>query len=172
MAAPGILIKDNDNDILLQGLRLSYSGAQITDAVLSVTYGEWLDKGTITGATNASPIVITSAAHGRSNGDIVVIRDVHGNLAANTTATVANVTANTFELSGVAGNGNYISGGEWFHVRTGMSNLALTRQTGTADYLATLLGSVSLVDGEKFLEVITATNYNLRWEREVTVRKR
>lgn len=67
----------------------------------------------ITGATNANPIVITSNSHGLSNSDRVVVSDVGGNTAANTTATVANVASNTFELSGVAGNGAYTSGGSW-----------------------------------------------------------
>lgn len=65
----------------------------------------------ITGATNASPIVITSNSHGFSNGDIVAISNVGGNTAANGVWTVANVTANTFELSGSTGNGAYTSGG-------------------------------------------------------------
>lgn len=71
----------------------------------------------ITGATNASPIVVTSTAHGFQNGDIVVQRGIGGNLAANGTFRVANQTANTYELqtlSGVntTGSGAYTSGGE------------------------------------------------------------
>ncbi len=71
----------------------------------------------ITGATNASPIVITSTAHGFANGNIVAISNVGGNTAANGVFKVANVTANTFELThrdtgaNIAGNGTYTSGG-------------------------------------------------------------
>lgn len=65
----------------------------------------------ITGATNASPIVITSTSHGFSNGDIVSITGVGGNTAANGKWTIANVATNTFELSGSTGNGAYTSGG-------------------------------------------------------------
>lgn len=71
------------------------------------------DTGSITGATNASPIVITSASHGLNNGTKVTITGVGGNTAANTSAIVANKTSDTFELSGVAGNGAYTSGGSW-----------------------------------------------------------
>lgn len=71
------------------------------------------DSGSITGATNANPIVISSAGHGLSNGNKVTITGVSGNTAANTTAVVANVASNTFELSGVVGNGAYTSGGTW-----------------------------------------------------------
>lgn len=69
--------------------------------------------GTITGATNANPIVITSTAHGLSTGMRVNITGVGGNLAANTTATITVLTANTFSLNGVAGNGAYTAGGTW-----------------------------------------------------------
>lgn len=65
----------------------------------------------ITNATNASPIVITAAAHGRSNGERVMISGVGGNTAANGLFTVANATTNTFELQGSTGNGAYASGG-------------------------------------------------------------
>ena len=71
----------------------------------------------ITGATNASPIVISSTAHGGSNGDIVVIRGVTGNTAANGTWKKSAVTTDTYALVTVddglnsAGNGAYGSGG-------------------------------------------------------------
>ncbi len=71
----------------------------------------------ISGATNASPIVITATSHGFSNGDIVFIDGVGGNLAANGKWKIANVTANTFELTrvddgvNVTGSASYTSGG-------------------------------------------------------------
>jgi hypothetical protein len=69
---------------------------------------------TITGATAANPVVITSNAHGYSNGDSVVITGVVGMTQLNgKTFTVAGVTANTFQLSGVNGTAYtaYVSGG-------------------------------------------------------------
>lgn len=65
----------------------------------------------ISGATNASPIVITNNGHGLQNGDLVDVAGVVGNTAANGIWTIANSTANTFELSGSTGNGAYASGG-------------------------------------------------------------
>ncbi len=54
----------------------------------------------ITNATAANPVVITSNAHGYSNGDEVYIADVGGMVELNTNRyIVANVTANTFELT-------------------------------------------------------------------------
>jgi hypothetical protein len=68
----------------------------------------------ITAATNASPIVITSASHGFSNNQYVRIDSVAGNTAANGLWKIANVTTNTFELVGSTGSGAYTSGGTVF----------------------------------------------------------
>ncbi len=73
----------------------------------------------ITGATNASPIVITSAGHGLANGQIVSITGVAGNPAANGMRKVTEATADTFALvdpatdRAIAGNGGYAGGGNW-----------------------------------------------------------
>lgn len=73
-----------------------------------------LGTGAISAATNASPIVITSTAHGRREGDLIYVTGVLGNTAANGAFRVANPTANTFELLGSTGNGAYTSGGTWY----------------------------------------------------------
>lgn len=66
----------------------------------------------ITAATNASPIVVQSVAHGYTTGDIVTVVGVVGNTAANVTGnTVTVLTADTFELDGTTGNAAYTSGG-------------------------------------------------------------
>lgn len=67
---------------------------------------------TITGATNATPIVVTSASHGYSNGDFVHVASVAGNTAANGLWSIANQATNTFELVGSVGSGAYTSGGD------------------------------------------------------------
>jgi Ubiquitin-activating enzyme E1 FCCH domain len=71
------------------------------------------DSGTITAASNATPIVATSAAHGLSTGTRVTIASVTGNTAANGTWTITVLDANTFSLNGSTGNGAYVSGGTW-----------------------------------------------------------
>ncbi|MCI0391684.1 MAG: hypothetical protein MOB07_23310 [Acidobacteria bacterium] len=71
----------------------------------------------ITGATNATPIVITATSHGFANGDVVLIGGVGGNQAANGIWKIANQAANTFELTNpitggnASGSGTYTSGG-------------------------------------------------------------
>ena len=75
--------------------------------------GAFRNTGSITGATNDSPIVITSASHGLTTGTRVTIINVGGNTAANGTFVITNVSANTFSLDGSTGNGAYTSGGTW-----------------------------------------------------------
>jgi hypothetical protein len=93
------------------------------------------NSGSITGATNASPIVVTSAAHGLTTGARVTITGVGGNTAANTTAVVTEINANTFSLDGVAGNGAYTSGGTW-------------NVTGLYKYTLDCIGSTGFERGE------------------------
>lgn len=108
----GLLVKsrkkilDGDIDLLVDTVKASiYDVADLTQAKA------------ITGATNATPIVVTANSHGLSNGDFVTIHGVAGNTAANGHFKVANVTTNTFELTdpvtgaNVAGSGSYTSGG-------------------------------------------------------------
>lgn len=56
---------------------------------------------TITGITKASPGVVTSTAHGYSNGDIVYLTVLGMYQLNDKPVRVANVAANTFELEGV-----------------------------------------------------------------------
>ena len=58
----------------------------------------------ITGATQANPVVITATAHGFSNGDTVIIRNVGGMTELNYHKfLVANKTTNTFEITDADG---------------------------------------------------------------------
>lgn len=71
----------------------------------------------ITAITAADPPVVTSAAHGYSNGDVVYIDGVSGMSQVNDrTYTVANKTDDTFELSGIEGAAwdAYSSGGKLY----------------------------------------------------------
>lgn len=77
--------------------------------------------GSITGATQANPVVITSTGHGLSNGDKVKISSVGGMTEINDRVfTVAGSTSNTFQLSGEDGSSHtaYTSGGTWKKVMT------------------------------------------------------
>lgn len=61
---------------------------------------------TVTGATQANPVVITASGHGLNNGDNVRFQNVLGMTELNGNVyTVANSTSTTFELQGVNGTG-------------------------------------------------------------------
>jgi len=65
----------------------------------------------ITAGTNATPIVLTIAAHGYLTGDKVGISAVAGLTAANGVWSITRVDADTFSLTGSVGNSGYTSGG-------------------------------------------------------------
>lgn len=105
----------------------------------------------VTAATNASPSVVTSTAHGFSNGDIVSIVGSLGNTAINAWAVVGGVTTNTFTLTdyvtgaAINGNGAWTSGG--YIVKTSgalfLSDIAAGARIATSGNLA----SKTVVDG-------------------------
>lgn len=71
--------------------------------------------GSITGATNTTPILITSSSpHALSNGALVTITDVQGNVAANGTFPITVTGIYTFTLNGSKGSGTYTSNGSIF----------------------------------------------------------
>lgn len=86
-----------------------YGASLVTSGSLSTKK----ETGSITGATNATPIVITSASHGLQTGMRVTVASVGGNTAANGTWNITVVNANTFSLDTSVGNGAYTSGGTW-----------------------------------------------------------
>jgi len=66
----------------------------------------------VTDATNATPIVITTAsAHGYSTGEKIIVQDVGGNTAANGLWFITVLSTTTLSLDTSAGNGAYTSGG-------------------------------------------------------------
>ena len=80
-------------------------------------------SGNITDATDAVPIVITSAAHGLTTGNTVFIDLLSGNTNANGSWLITVLTANTFSLDNSEGNGDYRGGGTWYR---GVGTLAYT----------------------------------------------
>lgn len=65
----------------------------------------------ISAATNATPIVLTTTAHGITDVSLVTVAGVAGNTAANGTWIAERVTNTTLKLRGSIGNGVYTSGG-------------------------------------------------------------
>lgn len=102
------------------------------------------DTGSVTNATNATPIVITSSGHGMLTGMRVTVAGVLGNTAANGTFTITRLTADTFSLDTSVGNGAYTSGGSW-----NVSGLYAASFTPTA--------AGGFAQGESYDIIVTAT---------------
>jgi hypothetical protein len=66
----------------------------------------------VTGASNASPILITCPNHGLTDGELVVVQGVLGNVGANGTWNIIADDANHFWLLGSSGTGTYTGGGQ------------------------------------------------------------
>lgn len=115
-ANSGIVMVGNSNRNRFILNKLSYNGDATNGGHGIIISGAQGTAKTITGATNATPIVITATAHGFNNGDTVGISQVGGNTNANGTRKVKNKATNTFEITdtsnvNIAGNGAYTSGG-------------------------------------------------------------
>lgn len=102
---------------------MRYGRANFGNYTLTTDNATW----TVNGATNASPIQITTSTnHSLVTGQSVAIHSVGGNTAANGTFIVTVTGANTFTLNGSTGNGSYTSGGtvlrgaQWQHMRNGI----------------------------------------------------
>ncbi|TXI01567.1 MAG: hypothetical protein E6Q76_16925, partial [Rhizobium sp.] len=133
------LYADIDNDIVIENMCLSRDFSPINDAVLEVSFGRTDLTKPITDATNASPIVITSAGHGLTTGNSVVIARIKGNRAANGGFVVTVIDANTFSLQGSTGSGEYIEGGAWYLAPAGAVAIPLDYVIGsTGNYRGTV----------------------------------
>lgn len=90
------------------------SGISAQGSVLSIASSTGSAK-TISGIAPGNPSIVTSAAHGLNNGDVVVITGIVGTMATTlngTSRVVANKTANTFALLDFDSTGlTYTSGG-------------------------------------------------------------
>lgn len=86
--------------------------------------------GVVTDASNAVPVVITSAAHGLTTGDYVKIGGVGGNTSANGTWTITVIDANTFSIP-VAGIDDYTLGGTWLRGASTITYTAVPVSTET-----------------------------------------
>lgn len=92
------------------GRRYKFQGSTV--AVLT-DFGAESPSHSITGITNASPAVVTSASHGLEDGDVIKINNVLGMTEANGVWIVNVLTSSTYQLldSVATGWGTYTSGG-------------------------------------------------------------
>ncbi len=110
-----IVVRDDQEPFYSKVALVPYSMAVNVGPYAEEIRGPVRAPTTITNATRASPVVVTSTAHGLANGDVVYIDGVAGMTELNSrTFTVSGVTANSFALQGVDGRSyrRYRGGGE------------------------------------------------------------
>lgn len=100
----------------------------------------------ITGATNATPIVVaTSTPHGRTTGGFVYQTGIGGNTNANGFFQITVIDATHYSLNGSSGNGAYTSGGLAYTVTQVLFQADIAGSSGSSG-----IGTVT--------NVVTATN--------------
>lgn len=121
------------------------------------TAGSAADTLTISGSTNATPIVITlGAGHGKKDGSRIAIAGITGNTAANGEWTLKFTGTNTAQLLGSVGNGTH---GGTPRVATIFDQTPLMR--GHSAVLAmggNMVGSLTLTGFESYAEFAAADN--------------
>lgn len=149
----------NDADFFVNNLQRTRDNSAINDAELTGVICFNTPK-TITGATNAGPIVITAAGHGLTTGRQVMIINVAGNVAANGLWTITVVDANTFSLNGSNGSGAYASGGKVYPCVVGGTEIDLAYIAGSSgNYVGTILATLELVAGVSYARFVLCSNY-------------
>lgn len=169
----------NDNNVWLTEMKLDEDNTLIEDAALTFSLGSLVEGeyGTITAATNASPIVVTSAAHGLTNGTEILIVDCVGNEAANGVHVVANATTNTFELSGTTGTAALILPTDtanyprWFKIVSALSDVAMPN-ISPGKYLGEIDEAADLLPEQDYWLFVKASNYGFQVQGKVRAKVR
>lgn len=122
--------------------------------------GQWIGSPlSITAATNANPIVITTAApHGYVTGQSVSIVGGGGNLNMNQTRVITVTGPTTFTLDGISGNGTYTGGGI---VYSGFPN---DGYQGVTSY--TMVSGISYTGGQTCINMIADKTFMIAHIRE------
>lgn len=119
--------------------------------------GSAVDMILISGATNATPIVITVAANsGLKTGDRLAIAGITGNTAANGIWELEAVTATTFRLLGSVGNGTY--GGSPRAAQVFDQTPTMGGHSATLSFSGNLVGTVTLTAFESYTEFAANDN--------------
>jgi len=101
--------------------------------------------GTITDASNATPIVITSNGHSLPDGSFVKVEGVGGNTSANNTWQIKVLDVNRFSLNGSSGTAGYTGNGTW---TSGVASIIYTNLAVPTDPKVTRRQILRNTDGQ------------------------
>lgn len=152
----------NDNMIRVGPLTESLDDSPVNDATFEVDVAvdaEDASANSISAATDAAPIVITTAAaHGLTSGDKVAITRCGGNTAANGHWTVTVLSSTTFSLASSDGNGTYTGGGRVYRLvasHGGIAGVHLGGQDG--QYAISLPATIPFAEGTDYRLIVRST---------------
>lgn len=120
--------------------------------------GTWLKE--ITNVTNTSPAVYTSASHGFSNTDVLVVGGVLGNLSANQTGLANSVATNTFQLQTLEGFN--VNGSGTYTAATGYV-VDLTQATFVSGILGNRVGTDQTLTGTTSSRGVGSASSPITW---------
>lgn len=151
-------IEGGNGKLFSPGETVNVTGGSSYNFKVSTTASDLVDAATktITGATAANPVVITSNAHGLNNGNKIVISGVVGMTELNTnTYYVQNATTNTFSLSSntdPAANTN-VDGSAFTPYTSGGTITPKTPTTGQTGFLFEVDSTSSLLTSATAIDV-------------------
>lgn len=153
----------NENLIRVGPAQETVDKSYVNDAVVTVDVAIDVDDSTanqITGATDATPVVITTAAaHGLASGDRVVVTRVGGNGGANGAWQVTVLSSTTFSLNDSVGSGTYTGGGRVYDLLAAAYGAIEAEHLGgeLGEYAATLSALAPLQAGTDYRLVCRMT---------------
>ena len=124
-----VLCDDNANGLIYPDNVPTYqvfspSWTVLLNGTMQLTYG------TVTGATAASPVVVTSLAHKLQSGAFVKTDVIGGVSGANGEFQITKIDDDRFSLNGSTGTGSYTSGGIWAPLGFFRQTLNVTEANG------------------------------------------
>lgn len=158
----GQLLIGNDNDVLIRPFQEAFSGDVLTSAEIYCTVGEYATRQNVIGATNATPIVITTeAAHGLTTGDFAVVLGVGGNGAAKGTWEVTVISPTQFSLDTSVGDGDYTDGGQCFKALDDPAAREIEIESvGDGQYRGVIPGTIGLdINGQYLIGIYCAGSF-------------
>ena len=137
----------NANTYFLNDFRNALTGSLESDveAYLSICETPPTDGAgwKVKGASNHTPIVITSEDHGLTTGDQITIVNVGDNRGAHGTFTVTVIDADSFSLNSSAGVAAWTRGGQFYRCIQDAAGLSFDL-TGSGQYQCTVDGDIGL----------------------------
>ena len=158
-----VLQLDCDNLMIIPGMQNADDFTFVNDADAYASLADYEQGHEITGASNTSPIHITSVGHGLTYNTPVTINGVKGNWAANGVFTAVVIDEDHFYLLDSTGDGGYELGGVWYPSIAGAENMTVEYQAGSkGKYEFIIPARIAVEERHKYILIVFFNNYGER----------